>query len=101
MRLSGRHAVVTGAGSGIGAAIARALSGEGGRVTLVGRDRTALDKVAAGLPSSSVAIADVTDREQVDAAFAEARASAPGRRAWPPYRRRHRHSPCAPPSRRW
>jgi NAD(P)-dependent dehydrogenase (short-subunit alcohol dehydrogenase family) len=75
MRLSGRHAVVTGAGSGIGAAIARALSGEGGRVTLVGRDRTALDKVAAGLPSSSVAIADVTDREQVDAAFAEARAA--------------------------
>lgn len=75
MRLKGLHAVVTGSGSGIGAAIARALASEGARLTLVGRRREALDATAATLPGACVAQADVTDRAAVDAAFASARAA--------------------------
>jgi NAD(P)-dependent dehydrogenase (short-subunit alcohol dehydrogenase family) len=37
--LRGEHAVVTGAGRGIGAAIARALASEGAKVSLLGRNR--------------------------------------------------------------
>jgi NAD(P)-dependent dehydrogenase (short-subunit alcohol dehydrogenase family) len=75
MRLEGLHAVVTGSGSGIGAAIAQALASEGARLTLVGRRREALDATAATLPGACVAQADVTDRAAVDAAFASARAA--------------------------
>ncbi len=75
MRLEGLHAVVTGGGSGIGAAIARALASEGARLTLVGRRREALDATAATLPGACVAQADVTDRAAVDAAFASGRAA--------------------------
>lgn len=37
MRLAGQHAVVTGGGTGIGAAIAEALAAEGAKLTLIGR----------------------------------------------------------------
>ena len=70
--LAGRHALVTGGGTGIGAAIARALHGAGANVTLVGRKRASLDAVAATLSGAHVTSADVTDREQVAAAFASA-----------------------------
>lgn len=72
MRLAGHHALVTGGGTGIGAAIARALAGEGATLTLVGRRRDKLEEVAAGL-GALVAPADVTDREQVETCFALAR----------------------------
>ena len=75
MRLEGLHAVVTGGGSGIGAAIAQALAAEGARLTLVGRRREALDATAASLPGTFVATADVTDRAAIDEAFASARAA--------------------------
>ncbi|WP_439468658.1 SDR family NAD(P)-dependent oxidoreductase [Blastomonas fulva] len=75
MRLEGLHAVVTGGGSGIGAAITQALASEGARLTLVGRRREALEATAAGLPGACVAQADVTERAAVDAAFASARAA--------------------------
>ncbi len=72
-RLVGRHALVTGAGRGIGAAIAVALAGEGARVTLHGRDASALERLAATLPSDSfVAVADVTDAAAIETAFGEA-----------------------------
>jgi len=75
MRLAGRHAVVTGGGTGIGAAIARALAAEGTRITLVGRRREKLDEAALSCSPGNifVAAADVTDRTQVDAAFTAAR----------------------------
>ncbi len=76
MRLNGQHAVVTGGGTGIGAAIAAALAAEGTRITLVGRRLEKLEEVAARLGAAAAcAAADVTDRGQVDAAFATARAA--------------------------
>lgn len=60
-KLGGRHALVTGAGSGIGAAIARALSQNGARVTLAGRRREPLEALASELAGSDVFIADGFD----------------------------------------
>lgn len=74
MRLQRAHAVITGGGTGIGAAIARALASEGARLTLIGRRREPLDTVAAELGGGClVGTADVTVRAQVEAAFAAAR----------------------------
>ena len=67
MRLEGRHAIVTGGGTGIGAAIAASLEAEGAHVSRIGRRP---QKLGAGGFA-----ADVTDRAQVDAAFAAARAA--------------------------
>src|SRR5690242_8504996 len=58
--LQGRHALVTGGGSGIGAAIARALDGAGASVTIAGRHKPRLEKVASSLQRGAVAVADVT-----------------------------------------
>lgn len=74
--LAGRHAVVTGGGRGIGAAIARRLAAEGARVTLVGRTPEALELTAKQLPGAAEASAvpcDVTDAAAVAGAFAAAR----------------------------
>lgn len=75
--LAGRHALVTGGGRGIGAAIAAALAGAGARVTLLGRTTAEIEKTAASLPGGALAVtADVTDSKQVERAFDEARAEA-------------------------
>lgn len=71
--LQGRVAVVTGASSGIGAAVARALVHEGAHVAIAARRQDELLAVQAGLDDrgdevkSLVAATDVTDREQVKA----------------------------------
>lgn len=74
--LSGHHALVTGAGSGIGAAIARALVKAGANVTLAGRRREPLDTLAATLEPECVYVADgfdVTRAEAIAAGLAGAR----------------------------
>jgi len=74
--LSGRHALVTGGGRGIGAAIAGALAAAGARVTLLGRTASELEATAASLPGGARAVtADVTDATQVERAFGQARAA--------------------------
>ncbi|MEJ8850420.1 SDR family NAD(P)-dependent oxidoreductase [Variovorax rhizosphaerae] len=75
--LDNRHAVVTGAARGIGAEIARTLAADGARLTLLGRQRDTLQRLADQLPGSGhfIAVADVADQASVTAAFAEARAA--------------------------
>ncbi len=75
--LTGLHALVTGAGRGIGAAIVRNLAGAGADVTLVGRSRRDLEAVAAELEPvrRSCQVADVADAESVRTAVAAARAA--------------------------
>ena len=75
--LAGLHALVTGAGRGIGAVIARTLAGAGADVTLLGRSRADLDSVAAelGAVRRNCQVADVADVESVRAAVAAARAA--------------------------
>ena len=74
--LDGRHALITGGGTGIGAAIARALAGEGAAVSLVGRRQEPLDKVAKGLPKANAIIADITKQNECEAMVASARKAA-------------------------
>lgn len=69
-----RHAMITGAGTGIGEAISRQLHTEGYRVTLVGRRIEPLETLSASLgEGSQAATGDVTDRPNVTAAFSAAR----------------------------
>jgi NAD(P)-dependent dehydrogenase (short-subunit alcohol dehydrogenase family) len=74
--LAGRHAIVTGASRGIGAAIAAAMAAEGACVSLLGRDAARLQAVseAVGGPDRAIPIpADVAVSESVREAFAAAR----------------------------
>jgi NAD(P)-dependent dehydrogenase (short-subunit alcohol dehydrogenase family) len=84
VKLAGAHAVITGGGSGIGAAVAASLASGGARVTLVGRRPEPLLETAsriansAGRDGGSVAAvlaqpADVTVRNEVEDAFEAAR----------------------------
>jgi 3-hydroxybutyrate dehydrogenase len=71
--LAGRHALVTGAGRGIGAAIAQRLAAEGARVTLISRSARQLQDTAAPLGEAAQYIAaDVTDLYAVSRAFESA-----------------------------
>jgi len=71
-----RVAVVTGGSSGIGAAIARALSDRGYRCVLVARGKERLEALAVGLGAEHE-VCDVGDRASVEAAAAAVRARHP------------------------
>ncbi len=66
-RLEGRVAIVTGGGTGIGAAVASALAGDGARVAVVGRRVEPLEQTVAALGDGGLALgADVADAEAVE-----------------------------------
>ena len=72
--MQGRHALVSGGGQGIGAAVARALVAQGSSVTLLGRRLAPLQQQAAADPERMHAVAaDVTDPDHLAAAFGAAR----------------------------
>jgi NAD(P)-dependent dehydrogenase (short-subunit alcohol dehydrogenase family) len=70
MWLSGKRALVTGGGRGIGAAIARGLAREGASVVISGRTQGEIDAVAAELGGRAVR-ADLSDRASCDRMCAE------------------------------
>src|SRR5947207_878487 len=72
MRLEGRKALVTGGASGIGAAIARRLSGEGAEVWIGDLNEDGAGEVAAEIGGQAVK-RDVTDRESAGGAVADER----------------------------
>jgi meso-butanediol dehydrogenase / (S,S)-butanediol dehydrogenase / diacetyl reductase len=71
-RLGGRAALVTGGGTGIGAAIARRLAAEGAAVVVMGRRLEPLRDVAASLSNCRAVAGDVTREEDVARAVAAA-----------------------------
>ena len=74
LKLADKHAVVTGGGTGIGAAIAAALAADGARVTVMGRRLEPLEAIAATLKDALSVPCDVTDADNVRVAFQQAQA---------------------------
>jgi len=78
--LDHRHALITGAGSGIGAAVALALAQQGCRLTLAGRSHDKLQQqaehVRAQVPDAAIVLApmDISDPHAVQAAVQQAQA---------------------------
>ena len=71
---TGKHALITGGGSGIGAAAARMLAAAGAKVSLVGRRKQPLEAVASEIGGRAF-VADMTDRAAMEAAFDVARSA--------------------------
>jgi NAD(P)-dependent dehydrogenase (short-subunit alcohol dehydrogenase family) len=69
---AGRHALVTGGGSGIGFAIARSLAESGWTVTIAGRNKEKLCTAARAINGVHVEVADVTSPEAVHSAVRNA-----------------------------
>lgn len=71
MTFTGKQAIVTGGGSGIGAALCRALAAAGADVVCTDIDGDAAAKTVAGLRNTRSAVLDVTDPAAVQAAVDE------------------------------
>lgn len=73
-KLTGKIAVISGGGSGIGLASAKLFAQEGAKVVIVGRTKSALDQAAADIGDNAVAIvADVSNLDALDALYEEVR----------------------------
>ncbi len=74
-RLTGQTAIVTGAGSGLGEAIAKALAAEGAACVLAGRRPEPLQSIAAEIESAGgtalAQLADVSDEAQIERLVAQ------------------------------
>jgi 3-hydroxybutyrate dehydrogenase len=70
--LEGRHALITGGGTGIGAAAAQHLNAEGSNLSLLGRRMEPLNAVAESFGGTAIQC-DVTDSDRIRSAFEEAR----------------------------
>jgi 3-hydroxybutyrate dehydrogenase len=70
--LEGRHALITGGGTGIGAAAAAQLHAAGAKISLLGRRMEPLQQTAERLGGYAVSC-DVTEADQIGKAFDEAR----------------------------
>lgn len=78
-RLEGKSAWVTGAGSGIGRAIAIAFAQEGAKVALTGRRVAPLEETAGMIGDAAIVVpADLTDAAQVSAALTKVESSIGG-----------------------
>ena len=71
MQLKNVSVLITGGGSGLGAATARAMAAKGANVAVLDQSKESAEKVAAEVKGIAV-VADVTDEEQVKAAIAKA-----------------------------
>ena len=72
MRLDGRVAIVTGAGSGLGKCIAQTYAREGAQVAVLDIDESAAKAVASAIGNRAIALrCDVTRRADIDAALRE------------------------------
>ena len=78
-RLTGKVAIVTGAGRGIGRATAKLLASEGARVALLSRTATDIDSVAADIVAAGGAalavVCDIADPAQIEAAIGQVAAA--------------------------
>ena len=72
--LQGRHALITGGGTGIGASIATHLHAAGARISVLGRRLDPLADIASTTQGTAIQC-DVTDRDAIAGAFGEARAA--------------------------
>lgn len=75
MQHAGRHALVTGGGTGIGLGIAESLAAEGAEVTITGRDLDRLQRIADGNPRLHALQMDVSEESSVREGVAAAAAT--------------------------